>query len=286
MTETPPSSGSLRAEDWAGARGTQWLAHLDHFERMLAPAGAALLEHAAFKPGETVVDIGCGGGGTSLEIARAVGLDGAVLGLDISADLVAAAGRRAAQAGLANIRFEAGDAATSIPADAPFDRLFSRFGCMFFGEPYEAYANLHRMLRPGGRIDLGVWAPAAENDWMMAIAGVIGRHVALPEPVPRAPGPCALDDPDYIRDLLGRSGFADVTITPWTGELLIGGAGTSPDEAVRFALDGFSICELLHHSDPETRDRATADLHDLFEQRLGDQGIAMAAKTWMVTARA
>src|SRR3546814_5302371 len=72
----------------------------------------------------------------------------------MSPDLVAAANDRAQRAGLAQIRFEQGDAATGMPVEAPFDRLFSRFGLMFFPEPYPAFANLRRMLRDGGRLDI------------------------------------------------------------------------------------------------------------------------------------
>lgn len=286
MGEAPESGMALSAEDWAGARGAQWRSHLDQFEGMLVPPGTAALRHADFRPGERVVDIGCGGGAISRAIAAAVGPQGTVLGLDISADLVGEARGRAAEAGLTNLAFAVGDAAVTMPAGAPFDRLFSRFGCMFFEQPYAAFANLHAMVRPGGRIDLCVWAPAKENGWMSAIGEVIGQHVDLPKPVPRAPGPCALDDPDYVRDLLGKAGFTQISFTPWADMLAVGGAGASPAQVLRFAMDGFSVCEPLAHAEPAVRDAAAAALLALFERHHDERGVMLPARTWLVTAYA
>ncbi len=277
---------TLATDDWEGEMGRKWLARLDRFESMIGPAGAALMTHAGFKAGDRVIDIGCGGGGTTLEIARRVAPTGTVLGLDISGDLIEAGRGRARQAGLGNIAFENADASVARPAGAPFDRMFSRFGCMFFADPYPAYANLHRMLAPGGRIDLGVWAPARDNGWMASLAGVLGKYIELPAPVPRAPGPFAMDDPDYIRDLLRQGGFSAVTIDPWTGDQLVGGAEASPAQAVDFVLSVLSVGEALAKADPAVRDQGTEELRALFERFHTARGIVMPAKVWLVSAYA
>lgn len=138
----------------------RWLANLDRFESMIAPVGDALLARVGLRAGERVVDIGCGGGATSREIARRVQPGGTVVGVDISAALVAEAARRSASAGLTNAAFVVADAAAALPAGAPFDRLVSRFGSMFFANPAAAFHNLGRMLRTGARADFAVWAPA------------------------------------------------------------------------------------------------------------------------------
>src|SRR3546814_17768551 len=122
---------------------------------MIEPVGQALLAQAGYAPGERVVDVGCGGGWTTRQIAAAVGDSGLALGLDISPDLVAAANDRAQRAGLAQIRFAQGDAATGMPVEAPFDRLFSRFGLMFFPEHYHAFATLRTLGRASGRDRVG-----------------------------------------------------------------------------------------------------------------------------------
>lgn len=277
---------AMAGHDWAGPAGARWLAQLDRFESMLEPIGNALLARADHRSGETVADIGCGGGWTTRRIASAVGSSGFVLGLDISADLVAAASIRAKHAGLAHIRFEQGDAATVMPAEAPFDRLFSRFGSMFFPQPYPAFANLHRMLRAGGRLDIAVWAPIADNPWQSSIMAVVREHIDLPMPQPRAPGPFALGERDYATDLLQSAGFSDISFEAWTGKQQIGGPGSDPETAARFVFDGMHIGDLVSPGGPEVRAAVHRSLVDLFERNRADDGGRMNAKAWLIRATA
>lgn len=272
-------------EDWSGEMGDRWLKHLDRFEGMIAPVGQALLAHAGFRAGERVVDIGCGAGETSLDIARRVGARGEVLGIDISPQLVAAAEQRARAAGLNNVRFRCADAAT-VPLDAPprFDRLFSRFGVMFFPDAPAAFAHLHELVRAGGRADFGVWAPARENAWVAQMMGVVGETVTLPKPVPRAPGPFALDDPDYVRDLLERAGFSSVRFETWRGDQPVGGPGATPEEAVSFVLDAMSFGKLLDEAGPEASRQVRASLAALFARHHGPAGVSMSGTAYFVTA--
>ena len=131
---------SVFADDWSGEMGQRWLRNVDHFEAMLEPIGTALLDRAAIATGERIVDLGCGGGATSRAIAARVGPQGAVLGLDISPDLIVAARARAG-ADLPALRFFCGDAASAVLPAAPYDRLVSRFGSMFFTDPAAAYES-------------------------------------------------------------------------------------------------------------------------------------------------
>lgn len=276
----------LAAHDWASEAGKRWLAQLDRFESMIEPIGKALLDQAAYSASETVVDVGCGGGWTTRQIAGAVGNTGFVLGLDISPDLVGTAQERARRAGLANIRFERGDAATAMPKEAPFDRLFSRFGSMFFPEPYPAFANLRRMLREGGRLDIAVWAPIAENPWQREVMAVIKQHIDLPAPLPRAPGPFALGEQDYVINLLQSAGFSGISFDAWTGDQRVGGPGSDPESAARFVLDGMHIGDLVRPSGADVRAAIHRGLVELFERNRDADGVRMGAKAWLVSARA
>ncbi|WP_414902639.1 class I SAM-dependent methyltransferase [Sphingomonas flavalba] len=279
-------SNALAAHDWAGDAGVRWLAQLDRFESMIEPIGNALLAQAGYAPGETVIDVGCGGGRTTQQIATAVGNGGRVLGLDISTDLVAAAGDRARRAGHTNIRFEQGDAATAMPGGAPFDRLFSRFGLMFFPHPYPAFANLRRMLRPGGRLDIAVWAPVADNPWRREVVQVISSHIALPPPQPRSPGPFALGEQSYATDLLQSAGFRAIRFNAWTGGQSIGGPGSSPESAADFVLSAMQIGDLVQAQGAEIRAAIRADLVAMFERHHTDGGVRMDAKAWLIGALA
>lgn len=281
----PTPANAMSAEDWSGAMGERWLANLARFEGMIAPIGEALMAHAAFAKGGRVIDVGCGGGGTSIEIARRVGRTGAALGLDISQALVDAAIRRARDANVPNVRFHGADAATFRLEEPPYDRLFSRFGLMFFPQPVDAFTNLYRLLRRGARADFSVWAPAPENAWVATIMGIVGQHVELPTPVPHAPGPFAFDDPAYLRGVLQQAGFETTQIDTWQGEQLVGGAGASPEQAADFALRVMHFGELLDEANPAARETVHAQLIALFAQHRTSVGITMEAKAFLVSAR-
>ena len=149
----------LQGQDWAGEMGEKWNRYRARFEGMIAPIGQATLAHAGFKLGERVLDIGCGAGPTTLDIARLVGTQGVVTGLDISHVLIDTATVRAQQAGLSQVGFVCGDAATlQLPVPA-YDHLFSRFGVMFFEDPFAAFKNMRRMLHDSSRMTFCCWGP-------------------------------------------------------------------------------------------------------------------------------
>ena len=287
MTEMESNPEALKGEDWAGEMGAKWLANLAQFEGMIAPIGAALLKHADFKPGERVLDIGCGGGGTTISIGQAVAPSGEVVGIDISPDLTTASTKRASETGVSNIRFLCADAASVQLPDAPFDRLFSRFGSMFFAEPHKAFANLHSLLRPGARIDLAVWGPPRENLWMMEMMGVVRRYVDIPQAVPRTPGPFAFEDLNYVNEILASGGFSGANVTPYEGLQPIGGANVEPQDAVSFVLSSMAVGRALDEQGDEIRAAAEGELLELFRERhVVGQGVMMQGKAWLVSATA
>lgn len=284
MTEAAPET--LKGEDWAGEMGARWLASLDRFEGMIAPIGAALLARADYGSGERVLDLGCGGGATTLAIAERVGPSGAALGLDVAPMLIERARQRASGAG-STARFVCADAATASLDTPPFDRLFSRFGSMFFEAPVPAFANLKAMLKPGARIDLAVWANPRDNLWMMEVMGVVRRHVEIPPAVPRAPGPFAFEDLAYLEEVLTGAGLTGMDVLPYEGRQPVGGPGASPTAATDFVLTSMAVGRVLDEAGAPVRDAARSDLIDLFTQRYVEgEGVMLACKAWLVSAHA
>ncbi len=282
MTQTGPEA--LKGEDWAGEMGARWLASLDRFEGMIAPIGAALLARADNQPGERVLDLGCGGGATTLAIAERVGPAGAALGLDVAPMLVERARQRAAGAG-STARFVCADAATAKLDTPPFDRLFSRFGSMFFEAPVAAFQNLKAMLKPGARIDLAVWAAPRDNLWMMEVMGVVRRHVDIPPAVPRAPGPFAFEDLGYLEEILTSAGFTGMDVAAYEGLQPVGGPGASPTAAADFVLASMAVGRVLDEAGSAIREAARADLIALFADRhVEGEGVMLGAKAWLVSA--
>ena len=146
---------------WNGQGGHTWVARQEHTDITLAPVSEALLALAAARPGEQVLDVGCGCGASTLDIARVVGLSGRVAALDISGPMLAEGQRRAEIAGIANVDWQEAD-----PAKAPlggYDLLVSNFGVMFFGNPVAAFAHMRSAARPGARMVFVCWRPVTET---------------------------------------------------------------------------------------------------------------------------
>jgi SAM-dependent methyltransferase len=120
-------------------------------------SGEALVASLGVTPGLDVLDLGCGDGTTAVPEAQ---LGANVLGVDIAENLVAAGNARAEQFGLANLRFQWGDA-TDLKdlADDSFDLVVSIFGAMFAPRPFDVAKEVVRVTRPGGRIVMGNWIP-------------------------------------------------------------------------------------------------------------------------------
>ncbi|MGI8927555.1 MAG: class I SAM-dependent methyltransferase [Tepidiformaceae bacterium] len=181
-------------------------------ERFTTAITPALLEAAALRPGERVLEIGSGGGLAAIAAARAVAPGGDVTGFDLSAPLTKMASARAAEAGLANARFVSGDAQVDELPAGPFDVAISQFGVMFFEDPVAAFGNVRWRLRAGGRLAFACWQPAAANTWFP------GSVVApFQPPVPTmnlgdgpAPGPFAFGDEGRVRDILSAAGFVGI----------------------------------------------------------------------------
>lgn len=273
----PGNAGQLGS--WDGAQGAFWAAQADRFDRSVARYDAPFLAAADLRPGDRVLDVGCGTGRTTRDAAR-VAVRGSALGVDLSAAMLDVARRRAADEGLAHVRFEQADAQVArFPAEG-FDVALSRTGAMFFADPVAALANVGRALVPGGRLVLLVWQAAAANEWITEITTALAAGRPLPTPPPGAPGPFSLADPVRIRQLLTAAGHRQVEVEgleepEWWG--------ADPDDAMTFVL-GLAGW-MLDGLDPDARDRAVADLRRRVEAHAGPDGVEFGSAAWLVTAR-
>ena len=294
MTEQPNhASGSLAmregltGEDWAGEIGDNWAAGVDRFESMVSAIGDALLARAKFQAGERVLEIGPGGGATSLAAAASVGPAGEVHGIDISATLVDLARARAAVAGAENLRFTCADAARVSLPDGPFDRLFSRFGVMFFADPKGAFANLRSLLRHGGRIDMAVWAPLSDNPWMLQTMEVLRQHVDIPPPLPRAPGPFAFGDLEWLEEILREAKFSRPDAIAYEGLQPVGGIGATAHEALDFVVESLPVGKVLAGCPEQTQEAAKKQLLQVFARHhVAGKGVLIPCKAWLITSTA
>jgi len=258
-------SENSAASEWATARGEKWRAQLTGMEATIAPVNEPLIRALRLDAPFRIADIGCGGGGTTLEILRRAPAGSVVHGFDISPALVELARTRIRSDERA-IAFEIADVATATAAEGPYDRLVSRFAIMFFDDPPAAFANLMRWLAPGGRYAFAAWGPLGENPWMTTVREVVAEVIDIPPPVPEAPGPFRYAEAGKLLALLDRAGFSELEVSDWRGALPVGG-GLPPVEAANFALASFSgFSELLAEAGDKALDEARQSLTAHFAQ--------------------
>ncbi|GAB4050859.1 class I SAM-dependent methyltransferase [Catellatospora paridis] len=212
-------TAGLRARNsafWAQA-APGWIRHADRQDELGRPLGAVAMARLSPRPGERVLDVGCGCGGTTAELAAAVGPTGAALGVDLAESMVAAAGARFPPERHPGLRFAAADVETvaGLP-EAPFDAAFSRMALMLLADPVAGCVNLRRALRPGGRLAATVFRDGPANPWLpLAVLGTAPQVAALPPlPVGDEPGPFAFADPARVRRILAAAGFDAITVEP------------------------------------------------------------------------
>ncbi len=272
-------------EYWNGDGGHKWVRFQDRMDASLIPFGHKAMAAAAVSADECVIDVGCGCGDTTLEMARRVGPAGQVLGIDISEPILARARTRAASTGERNVTFERGDAQIHRFAPAAADVMYSRFGIMFFDDPAAAFGNLRRGLKPGGRVAFICWRPVRDNEWISLSLDVVAKHVPLPPPPgSEAPGPLSFSDPDRVRRILTSAGLSDIAIEGSHTPFKVGG---TLDEAVEFLTQMGPASGAIAQSDAdeETRSRIAADMRDALTPYDTGQGAVIGAATWIVTAR-
>jgi SAM-dependent methyltransferase len=264
---------------WNDAAGKTWAEYQDALDRQIEPLGARVMEVLAPAPGERVLDIGCGCGQTTLELARRVGPSGAVVGVDISQPMLAVARERAAGAPQAS--FLEADAQTHPFEAGAFDAIHSRFGVMFFQDPVAAFANLRRALKPGGRLGFLCWRAPAENPIMTLPLAAAAPHLPPPAPpTPGAPGPFAFADGDRVRGILADAGFQDIGIEPQD----MAGGGNSLDAALELALRIGPLGAQLRQY-PQAREAVIADVRAALASHLKDGRVYLSSATWIVSAR-
>jgi SAM-dependent methyltransferase len=277
--KTTAEHAAEQAAYWNGPGGQGWLATYARIERSLAGFTDVLFAAAEAKPGEQVVDIGCGTGGTTAQLARAVAPGGHVTGLDISEVLVAAARER----GVDNATFVVGDAATHPFKKAHYDLVFSRFGVMFFAEPVIAFANFRGALKPGGRMVFICWRAPQDNPWAtVSLRAAQPFLPPQPRPGPEDPGQFAFGDRARVERILKEAGFMQFAIEPVERPVFL---GATIAEIVASAGRFGPLARAFAGAEPAAIDKAKAAIGDVLKPHLGPEGVVLPGACWLVTAR-
>ncbi len=273
-----------QAEFWASVAPT-WVEIEHHQEGIAGEPGRRAIDCLDVRPGQRVLDLGCGTGPTTVELARRVGPHGSVLGVDIAAEMLDRARQRAAEEGVRNASFVHADVQSHDLGSDAYDRAFSRFGVMFYADPVAAFSNVRRALKADGTLGFVCWQNVTANEWMlvpgMAVTSVTGSVPALPEP--GQPGPFSLCDADRVHEILAAAGFADIEVVPHN-DVISAPEGDLPDYA-DVALRMGAAREALMEADEATRAEALESVTAALREKVHDGQLRLSRGVLVVTAR-
>jgi SAM-dependent methyltransferase len=269
---------------WNTVAGPRWVGLAGFVERRIAVVNDLLLTRSGVVANESVLEIGCGTGAATVPFAEAVGPRGRVVGVDISEPMLTGARQRVAESGLGNITLLQADAQVHPFEPEQFDLITSRFGVMFFADPFAAFGNLLPAARKGGRLCFVCWAPLEANKHWLIPYEVALRHLGPPAPQPpRAPGPMAFSDPEYVRSFLETAGFANIAIDRETPLI----AGSTPEEEAEHACIMGPSGRLIDEKKPDEALRETIrrEMAEAFAAYAQGREMLLPSTVFVVTAR-
>lgn len=272
---------------WDGPLFDTFVRFREIFTTGLGAHGDAALALVPPQPGQRVLDVGCGFGDTTQQIAGLVGPDGEAVGVDAAPRFIETAANEAREAGIANASFLVADVQTD-PLGGPYDMAFSRMGTMFFVSPVAALRNVCRSLVPGGRLVMVVWRRREDNDWVYRAQQIVEKMVQRPEEYDEptcGPGPFSMANADTVTDQLVHSGFTDISLTRSDIEIM---TGRTFDEAIEMVMSIGPAGEILRlqgdRAAPMLPKVEAALREGLSEFRREDGTVWAPASTWIVTA--
>ena len=249
-----------------------------------------LLQRYPVAAGTRVLDVGCGFGDTTQSMATQVGPQGQAVGVDCAANFIELAAREAREAGFGWASFKVGDVQFE-PLGGPYDRVFSRFGTMFFNLPGAALRNIRRSLAKGGEATFIVWRRREDNPWLFAAEQTVREIVPVisheqTNQVHCGPGPFAWAGPDTVSDMLVGSGYERIRFERCDLDICI---GSNLDEAVEFAMALGPAGEILRLAG-EQAERLKAPVHQALLETLrqfqrADGSVWGPSSTWFISAR-
>ena len=273
------------SEYWNGVGGEKWVDLHQHTNEFVNPLGQKAIEVAAIQETELVLDIGCGCGDTSFEMAKIVGPQGHVNGLDISRPIITEARSIKKEKGIKNVTFQCADAQDFELEAGLYDLVYSRLGVMFFDDPVEAFGNMRGALDKKGRLVFVCWQPVIENQWISRSLNIISKYIDLPEkPDFDSPGPFSFSEPNKVRDILTEAGFTKIEISAYNCSVNIGENATV---AAHFLTQMGPAGSAISNAEPnaETLSNISKELQKDIGAYLTPKGIMLGAATWIVTAQ-
>ena len=275
----PHSKNHEQKEMWDGSLGEGFLKSQEYIDRIVTPFSDAAIKKTNPNSNDKILDVGCGAGSTSIQLA----ISGAeVKGVDISDKMISRARKKSE--GIPNISFQTVDA-SQASFDERFTKIFSRFGVMFFSDPVEAFTNLHKSLDQKGKITFLCWQAITKNEWIYVSAEALQAFQPkdIEPPDPKAPGGFAFADGDYIKEILESANYSDIAIEALETKFDL---GKSLEEIMSFNMNVGPLAGLVDTMEEEIVQEATESVKRTLDMKMGKDGLHLSAAAWLVTASA
>jgi len=272
------------AEDyWKEDGGDAWVEDIEKLEANLNPLSKEFMHRLNVNEMARILDIGCGGGITSIELANLVGAGGHVTGVDISPQILNIAKQRGKD--ISNLEFKLADAGTHDLGELIFDLIISRFGVMFFSEPIKAFNNIRRYMKEDGQFIFMCWKTFEENPWMAEPTVAIMESfppAIIPDekPDPEAPGPFSLGKKERINFVLSNAGFNSISIDSLEMEISMGNMTDAVDTLTKIG----PAAKVIKNLEDEEKGRAVEILKKVLSKYETGESVIAPAACWIVTA--
>jgi ubiquinone/menaquinone biosynthesis C-methylase UbiE len=286
--ESVAATNREAAEAWSGSLFDRFVQFRGLVTAGLGAHGKVAMEAHPPRPGNKVLDLGCGFGDTTQQLAALIGSEGEAVGIDVSEPFVAEARRELEGTGLENVRFMSGDVQV-VEFEERFDYAFSRMGIMFFANPVQALRNVREALAPGGRFCAVVWRRKLDNEWVRRAELVVEEYLEHPEESDEptcGPGPFSMANADTVSEQLTIAGFEEISLLRCDLPIKI---GDDLDHAVEFNMSlgpAGEVLRLWGDRVDEIRPKISRDLHEALAEFDGPEGVIAPASTWVIGATA
>ena len=268
---------------WSGKGGDIWVERQNAMDTMLSPLGEAALNKLNLNEGENVLDIGCGCGHTTLNIAKRISPDGQVTGLDISEPMLKRAKESANEMSISNASFNCVDVQTDDIGEEVYSAAFSRFGVMFFEDPIAAFRNINKSLITGASLSFVCWQSPALNPWQSLFIEAVKKYVDLPSPPPRSPSPFAFMESEYISSILEESNFQNIMIEGHEAEVNMFSGRSLSDSVKDYISINPVVSGMLKDSTEQEKTEIINSAIEAFSPYYSAKGLMFPSATWLVT---
>jgi ubiquinone/menaquinone biosynthesis C-methylase UbiE len=287
MSEVAPANVEA-TEAWSGPLYERFVRFRPFISQGLSEhAEVALAAHPP-RPGDRLLDIGCGYGDTTRRLAELVGPEGRVVGVDVSEPFLELGREEAAAQGLDNIDYRFGDVQIA-DLGGPYDYVFSRMGVMFFANPVQALRNVREAMRPGARFCVVVWRRKLDNGWTWEAEKVVDKYLDHPEESDEptcGPGPFSMADADTVSEQLRIAGFESIELLRSDVPMRM---GDTLQQAVDLSMGIGPAAEVLRlwgDRAEEIHPTVSAEIAAVLKPFDTGDGVIAPASTWIISATA